>query len=63
MHAEPQANGASPAETRPPKEMAYLRKRLRAETKAALKAKNVAAISAHVQLATCYARKIAEARR
>ena len=59
MHVEPQANGPA-NDARPPKEIAYLRKRLRAETKAALKAKNVAAITAHVQLATGYARRIAE---
>lgn len=35
---------------------AYLWKRLRAETKAALKASSVLAISAHVELATRYAR-------
>ena len=36
----------------------YLRKRLRAETRAALKATSVAAISAHVELATRYAKML-----
>ena len=39
-------------------DQAYLRKRLRAETRAALKATSVAAISAHVELATRYAKML-----